>query len=63
MVPENVQVIRLKVQMQPDVDFFEKPLKNNQAQEISKNLRTYPSLQEEFVIFSMNRQILYIETA
>ena len=37
---------------------FEKFLKDNQAQEICKNLRIYPSLQEEFVNFSMNRQNL-----
>ena len=43
--------------MQPDVDFFEKILKDNQAQEICKNLKIYPSLYEEFVKFSMNRQI------
>ena len=58
MAPENVQVVHLKPQMQPD----EKLLKDNQAQEICENLRIYPSLQEEFVNFSMNRQILYIET-
>ena len=62
MAPENVQVIHLKLQMQPDIDFFEKLLKDNQAQEIYKNLRIHPSLQEEFTNFSMNRQILYIET-
>ena len=62
MAPENVQVIHLKLQMQPDVDFFEKLLKDNQAQEIRKNLRIYPSLQEMFVNFSMNCQISYIET-
>ena len=48
--------------MQPDVDFFEKLLKDNQAQEIWKTLRIYPSLQEESVNFSMNQQISYIET-
>ena len=62
MAPENVQVILLKLQMQPDVDFFEKLLKDNQAQDISENLRIYPSLQAEFVNFSLNRQISYIET-
>ena len=61
MAPENFQVVHLKLQMQPDVDFFEKLQKDNQAQEICKNLRIYPSLQEEFVNF-MNRQISYIET-
>ena len=60
MAPENVQVVHLK--LQPDIDFFEKLLKNNQAQEICKNLRIYPSLQEEFINFFMNRQILYIKT-
>ena len=44
MAPENVQVIHLKLQMQLDVDFFEKHLKDNQAWEICKNLRIYPSL-------------------
>ena len=62
MSPENVRVVHRKLQMQPDVDFFEKLLKENQAQEICKNLRIYPLLQEEFVNFSMNRQISYIET-
>ena len=62
MTPENVQVVQLKLQMQSDVDFFEKLLKDNQAEEICKNLRIYPSLQEEFVNFFMNRQISYIET-
>ena len=45
-LPENIQVVHLKLQMQPDVDVFEKLLKDNQAQEICKNLRIYPSLQE-----------------
>ena len=62
MESENVQVVHLKLQMQLDVDFFENLLKDNQAQEICKNLIIYLSLQEEFVIFSMNCQILYIET-
>ena len=62
MAPENVKVVDLKLQMQSDVDFFEKLLKDNKAQEICKNLRIYPPLQEEFVNFSMNRQISYIET-
>ena len=62
MTPENVQIVYLTLQMQPDVDFFEKLLKNNQAQENCKNLRIYPSLLEEFLNFSMNRQISYIET-
>ena len=62
MAPENIQVIHLKLQMQPDVDFLVKLLKDNYAWEICKNLRIYPSLQEEFVNFSMNCQILYIET-
>ncbi len=38
MTPENVQVVHLKLQTQPDIDFFEKLLKDNQAQEICKNL-------------------------
>ena len=62
MAPENVQVVHLKLQMQPNVDFFEKLLKNDQAQDICKNLRIYPSFQEEFVNFSINRQISSIET-
>ena len=62
MAPENIQVVLLKLQMQPDVDSFEKLLKDNQAQEISKNLRIYPLFQEEFANFSMNRQISNIET-
>ena len=62
MSPENVHVSHQKVQMQPDVDFFEKILKNNQAQEICKNLKIYRSFQERFVNFSMNPQISYIET-
>ena len=62
MAPENVQVVHLKLQILPDVDFFEKFLKDNQPQKISKSLRIYPSLQEEFVNFSMNRQISCIET-
>ena len=62
MAPENVQVVHLKLQMQPDIDFFKKLLKDNQAQETNKNLRIYPSLQEEFINFSMNHQISYIKT-
>ena len=62
MAPENVQVVHLKLQMQSDVAFFEKLLKDNQTQEICNNLKIYPSLQEEFLNFSMNRQISYIET-
>ena len=62
MAPEDVQVIHLKLQMKPDIDFFEKLLKDNQAQVICKNLRIYLSLQEEFVNFSMNCQISYFET-
>ena len=62
MAPENVQVVHIKLQMQSDVDFFEKLLKDNQAQKICKNLRIYPLLQEEFVNFSMNCQISYIKT-
>ena len=54
--------VRHKLQMQPDVDFVKKLLKDNQAQEICKNLRIYLSLQEEFVNFSMNRQMSYTET-
>ena len=41
---------------------FEKYLKDNQSQEICKNLRISPSIQEEFVNFSMNSQILYTKT-
>ena len=48
--------------MQPDVDFFNKFLNGNRAQEICNNLKIYPLLQEEFVYFSMYRQISYIET-
>ena len=48
--------------MQADIVFFENLLKDNQAQEIYKNLRIYSSLQEEFINFSMNSQISYIET-
>ena len=40
--------------MQADVDFFEKLLKDNEAQENGKDLRIYSSLQEEFINFSMN---------
>ena len=61
MAPENAQVVHLKLQMQPDADFFEKLLKDNQAQGIAKNSRIYPSYQEEFVNFFTNRQISYIE--
>ena len=38
MAPENVQFVHLKVQIQPDVDFFGKLLKDNQTQDINKNL-------------------------
>ena len=31
MAPENIQVVYQKLQMQLDVDFFEKLLKDNQA--------------------------------
>ena len=62
IAPENILTVHLKLQMQSDVDIFEKFLKDNQAQENCKNLRTYRSLQGEFVNFSMNRQISYIET-
>ena len=61
MAPENVQVVHLKLQMQPDVDFFEKLLKDNQAQGICKILRIHSLLQEELVNFSTNCQISYIE--
>ena len=61
MTPENVPVVHLKLQMQSDVDFFEKFLKDNQAQEMCKNLRIHPSFQEGFVNFSINHQISYIE--
>ena len=36
-----------KITNAADVDFFKKLLKDNQAQEICKNLKIYPSLQEE----------------
>ena len=36
MAPENVQIVHLILQMQPDVDVFKKRLKDNQAQEIWK---------------------------
>ena len=62
MAPENDQDFQLKLQMQPDIFFSEKLLKDNQAQEVSKNLRIYLALQELFVNISMNRQISYIET-
>ena len=62
MAPGNVQVIYLKLQMLLDVDFFEMLLKDNQAQEICKNLRIYQTLQEEFVNSPTNRQISNIET-
>ena len=62
MAPENVKVVHQKLQIQRDVDFFVKLLKDNQTQEIFKNHRIYPLLQEEFVNFSMNHQISYIET-
>ena len=48
--------------MQPEVDFFEKLQKDNQAQDIFKNLRIYPSLQEVSVNFFMYRQVSYIKT-
>ena len=44
MTPENVQAVHLKQQMQPEVNFFKKLLKDNLAQEICKNPRIYPSL-------------------
>lgn len=59
MAPENFQVVHLKLQMQPDVDFFENLL-DNKVREICKNLRIYPS--HRFVNFSMNDQISCIET-
>ena len=59
MAPENVRIIHLKLKMQPDIDFFEKLLKDNQAQETCK---IYPSLQEGIVNFSMNCQIPFTET-
>ena len=31
MAPENVLFVHLKLQMQPDVDFFKEFLKDNQA--------------------------------
>ena len=62
MTPENVQVVHLKLKMQPEVDFFEKLLKDNHAQQICTNLRICQSLQQEFVNFSVNHQISYIET-
>ena len=62
MTLENVRVVHLKLQMQPDVNFFEKLQKVNNFQEISKNLKIYPSLLEVLINVSMNRQISYIET-
>ena len=41
MALENVLVIHLKLQMQPDVDFFGKHLKDHKVQEICKNLSIY----------------------
>ena len=61
IAPEDIQVPYLKLQIQPDINFFEKLQKDNQAEEICKNVRIYPSLQEEFINFSMNCQILYIK--
>ena len=61
MAPENVQVVHLKLEMQPDVNFFEKLLKDNQAQEICKNLRIYPSLQDVHFLFLRRGIILWIE--
>ena len=55
MAPENVPFVHLKLQMQPDVNVFEMLLKDNQAQEICRNLRIYQSLQEEFVNFAKSR--------
>ena len=57
MATENVQVFRLKLQMQWEGDFFENLLKDNQAQDICKNLRIYQSLERKFVNFYMNHQI------
>ena len=51
MAPENVQVIHL-----PDIDFFKNFLKINQAQEICKNLRIYPSLHERPNLVYWNRK-------
>ena len=59
MPPVNVQVVHLILQMQPDVDFKEKLLKDNQAQEICKNLRIYLSFQEEFVNFHESQNLVY----
>ena len=58
MAAGNVQDVHLKLQMLSHVDFFEV----NQAQGICENPRIFPSLQEEFVNVSTNRQISYIET-
>ena len=55
--------------MQSDVDFFEKFLKENQAQEICKNLRIYQSLREKFLLHESpnlvyrNRKIVSALTA
>ena len=48
---KKIHVVHLKLQTQPDFDFQEKLLKDNQVQKICKNLRIYPSLQEEFINF------------
>ena len=36
MAAENFQIIHLKLQMQPDIEFFEKLLMNNRAFKISE---------------------------
>ena len=51
MAQENVQVVHLKLQMQLDVDFFKKLLKEDQAQEMFKNLSVY--------LFRQVRQLLH----
>ena len=55
MAPENVPVVHLNLQMQPGIDFLVKLLKENQAQEICKNLRIYPSLKDKSRILKQAR--------
>ena len=37
MAPENIQVVHLKLQMQPDNNFFKKFVKDNQAQDLQNS--------------------------
>ena len=53
MAPENVLVVYLKLQMQLDVDFFVKLLKNYQAKEICKKS------QNLLFISRIDRQLLH----